>query len=163
VYWAGAVDGQPRAAPQRAAARVPFGVQHGECGAVAGGFFQPGIFEPEMSDAFAGDPDWTEVLLAMAANTPPPPIAITSWPTIWPSAPIELYRLPSDREEKLRGRMPANKATAWETAKSLLSWATHAWEHTSNDHVQNEDAIEVLDRVATGQRFACIEYSIVLS
>jgi hypothetical protein len=131
--------------------------------AIAGGFFQPVLFEPELSAAFGSDPGWAAMLQEMADNTPPPPIALTSWPSIRPTAPLELYRLPSDREALLRQRMPASQQTAWETAKSLLTWTTNAWEHTSNDHVANQDAVEVLDRVSNGERFACVEYSIVLS
>lgn len=131
--------------------------------AIVGGFFQPEIFEPEMSQAFGADEDWADLLAAMAANTPPPPLELHAWPTIRPTAPLELYQLDAAREDVLRSRMPAPAGTAWEAAKSLLSWVTHAWEHTSNDHVKNEDAIEVLDRVAAGERFACVEYSIVLS
>lgn len=44
----------------------------------------------------------------------------------------------------------------------MLVWARRQWEH-ANDHVTDPDALEVLERVDAGERFACVEYSIVLS
>lgn len=51
---------------------------------------------------------------------------------------------------------------AWDTAVQLLEWTTTRWEH-SNNHVDDGDAVDVLDGVAYGRRFACVECSIVLS
>ena len=44
----------------------------------------------------------------------------------------------------------------------MLAWVHAQWDH-ANDHVEDPDALNVLERVDAGARFACIEYSIVLS
>ena len=129
--------------------------------AVAAGFFQPSIHEPQLSMAFASEPDWAQLQAAMAANTPGAPLELLEWPTIRPTAPLELFR--TDDEAQLRARVPVEPSDAWETAKALLSWATHAWEHTSNDHLIGASALEILDEVARGRRFACKEYTVVLT
>lgn len=129
--------------------------------AIADGFFQPSIHEPGLSETFGSEPDWTELLSAMAAKTPAPPLELLAWPVVRPTAPLELFR--SANEDELRARLPQRDRSAWETAKSVLSWATHAWVHTSNDHLLGADAVEILDEVATGRRFACKEFTVVLT
>jgi hypothetical protein len=71
-------------------------------------------------------------------------------------------RLPANREAALRERIPAPAGTAWETALTLLGWVASRWEH-GNAHVDRDDALECLERVDAGDRFACVEYSLVLS
>lgn len=44
----------------------------------------------------------------------------------------------------------------------MLAWVTDRWQH-ANDHVASCDAVTILDRVDAGQRFACVEYTAVLS
>lgn len=39
---------------------------------------------------------------------------------------------------------------------------TTRWEH-GNGHVDPKDAVEILRRVDAGERFACVEYSVVLT
>jgi transglutaminase-like putative cysteine protease len=75
---------------------------------------------------------------------------------------LDLYTIADDRRSALLDRLPSATDSAWDTATRLLEFVHDRWEH-SNDHVENPDALNVLDRVDAGDRFACVEYSIVLS
>jgi hypothetical protein len=56
--------------------------------------------------------------------------------------------------------LPAAAGTGWQTAVATLSWVTRRW--TSADaHMEIDDAVECLRRVDAGQRFACVEYSLL--
>jgi hypothetical protein len=98
----------------------------------------------------------------MRANVPAPSIEILDWPTPGPSRAIRMFRLDDDREASLRERIPAPKDTAWSTARGLLEWVSARWKH-ANAHVDEQDALEILKLVDEGARFACVEYSTVLS
>jgi hypothetical protein len=130
--------------------------------AIAAGFDGPGGFEAELTEAFGDDADWPELVEKMEANVPAAPVEILAWPTARPSRPVRLFRLPEDREALLRERIPAPDDTAWGTALRLLGWVAGAWEH-ANAHVDEQDALEILRLVDDGARFACFEYSTVLS
>jgi hypothetical protein len=47
-------------------------------------------------------------------------------------------------------------------ATQLLGWVAARWNH-SNAHVDEQDAVEILNLVDEGTRFACVEYATVLS
>lgn len=128
---------------------------------VDGGFCQPELFEGELETAFAADARWPQIVDRMTLNTPPPPLALTEWPVLTPSAPLNLLDLPG-RAYELRALLPAPAASAWQTACSTLDWVSHRWKH-ANAHMEIDDAVECLRRVGAGQRFACIEYSLVLA
>jgi hypothetical protein len=130
--------------------------------AIAAGFSQPELFHSRLSQAFRGDPEWARLAAAMAENVPAPAVTLHEWPAVAPAAPLALDRLPADREELLRARLPALAGSAWDTAVSLLRWVSDRWQH-ANDHVASRDAVTILDRVDAGQRFACVEYTAVLS
>lgn len=129
--------------------------------AVALGFTQPELFEGALADCFGDDPRWPSLQDRMQA-TPPAPVELEQWPTTSPGAPLRLERQPEGREEELAARLPAPLPSAWDTARLLLSWVHRRWTH-SNDHVPMADALAVLDAVEAGRRFACVEYSIVLT
>jgi hypothetical protein len=129
--------------------------------AVECGFRQPDLL-PEVQETFEKDPRWAELRRAMTEPAPPPQFEVTEWPQVTYGPALVLDRLAPDREVQLRELLPSRRAGAWETAKVLLEWTAGAWQH-ANDHVEREDALEVLERVAIGERFACVEYSIVLS
>jgi hypothetical protein len=130
--------------------------------AIAGGFDGSGEFDLLLTEAFGADEDWPELVEAMRANVPAPSIEILDWPTPDPSRAIRMFRLDDDREASLRGRIPAPKDTAWSTARGLLEWVSARWKH-ANAHVDEQDALEILKLVDEGARFACVEYSTVLS
>jgi hypothetical protein len=100
-------------------------------------------------------------LFQLTAGAPPPPVELLEWPDPDPALPVTLYRLPPERERLLCPRLPAPCATAWETARALTEWVSTRWQH-ANDHVERYDAVEILDRVEAGGRFACDEYTVVL-
>jgi hypothetical protein len=129
---------------------------------VAGGFCQPELLDGELAAAFGQDEDWPDLRARIAANVPPPPLELLEWPVVTPSAPLSLLRLPVEREPALLARVPPPAATAWETAERLLGWVASRWRH-GNAHVERDDAVACLDRVDAGERFACVEYSLVLS
>jgi Transglutaminase-like superfamily len=130
--------------------------------AIAAGFAGDGGLEAELTEAFGEDADWPELSDAMRANIPAPAIEILEWPTSRPTRPTRLFRLSEEREALLRDRIPAPESTAWETAVGLLDWVTRRWAH-ANAHVDDQDAVEILKLVDGGERFACVEYSTVLS
>jgi hypothetical protein len=126
------------------------------------GYHQPEFWVAELAESFATEPGWDDYLARMRANVPPPRLTLTDWPDYPPTLDPVLDRLTSEREALLRDRLPELAASAWESALSLVDWTTTRWVH-ANGHVDNRDAVEVLDRAAGGERFACVEYSIVLS
>lgn len=130
--------------------------------ALDGGFCQPELFEGEIERLFADQPGWDAVARRLAANVPPPVLALIDFPDPAPSLPLMLDKLPEERADLLRAQLPVPLSSAWETAKELLAWVRRRWDH-ANDHVEDPDAVDVLDRVDAGERFACVEYSIVLS
>ena len=132
--------------------------------AVAGGFGQPEIMEGELEALFGADGDWPALVEAMAANVPPAPIELLDWPELTPAVPVRLEEIAPDRREALRERLPEPDASAWQTARDLLHWATTRWDHSGSSHVEaHDDALHILDRAAGGERFACKEYSRVLT
>ncbi len=130
--------------------------------AVAAGFSQPELFEGQLEEHFGADPRWPRLRERMREAVPPPPLELLSWPDPAPSLPLKLDRITDNREPLLRQQLPAAQPSAWDTARGLLEWTRRRWEH-ANDHVEHPDAVDVLERVGAGERFACVEYSIVLS
>jgi hypothetical protein len=131
--------------------------------AVAGGFSQPEMFDGELEQYYAADPDWPAVVAAMAANVSPPRVELLSWPKLSLAHPVRLAAIALDRVDPLRERLPEPASSAWTTAVELTRWVSLAWDHAASAHVDQRDALQVLDRVAAGERFACREYTIVLS
>ncbi|MEV6284502.1 hypothetical protein [Kribbella sp. NPDC051770] len=120
--------------------------------AVAGGFRQPELFDGELERVFG----WAELSL------PAPELELVDWPEAAAVLPLELYSIAPERLPGLLERLPSPGDSAWGTALGLLEWVHGLWRH-ANDHVDAEDALTVLERVEAGERFACVEYSIVLS
>jgi len=129
--------------------------------ALAAGFCQPELFTEELGGTFATEPGWVAALERMKDNVPAPPVQLLAWPEA-DTSPLDLDVLADERAPLLRDRLPHPSRSATDTALALLEWTTSRWEH-ANDHVEERDAVHVLDRVAGGERFACVEYSIVLS
>ncbi|MGH3488257.1 MAG: transglutaminase domain-containing protein [Actinopolymorphaceae bacterium] len=117
------------------------------------------MVEPDEPQADAAN-DWRD-LFQLDGDVPPPPVELLEWPDPAPALPVRLYRLPPEREALLVRRVPSPRASAWETARTLTEWVSQRWQH-ANDHVENYDAVEILDRVDAGARFACDEYTVVL-
>ncbi|MQM24889.1 transglutaminase domain-containing protein [Glycomyces albidus] len=130
--------------------------------AIDAGFHQTDLFEPELSAAFGADPDWAAVLERAKANVPAPPLRITAWPQPAPAAPLWLDRIQAHREAQLLTRLPRPAAGAWRTARDLLGWTSALWRH-ANARINAGDAVDVLEQVANGARYSCVEYSIVLA
>jgi len=128
---------------------------------VQAGFSQPELIDGQLEVAFADDPRWPEIAARMAAADARPPVVLTEWPALNPSAPLSLLKLPG-RSEELRAQLPAPRPSAWDTAVATLAWVTSRWKH-ANAHMEIDDALECLKRVDQGQRFACVEYSLVLT
>lgn len=127
-----------------------------------GGFCQRELNEPEFTAAFSREPDWDTVLERIAANVPPPPIELLSWPPTPVHLPLGLFRLPPEREELLRQRIPVPQSSAWATARALLEWAMSRWRHGNNEG-GGKDSLALLDAAEQGMRFRCVEYTTVLT
>ncbi len=132
--------------------------------AVDGGFSQPELFEGLLEQHFASDSAWSCLRDRMIANVPAPRLLLLDWPDPTPTLPLELDLVPPARAEEFRRRLPDPDpgVSAWDSATMMLEWVRRSWEH-ANDHVDDPDGLEVLRRVDGGERFACVEYSIVLS
>jgi hypothetical protein len=128
---------------------------------VRAGFRQPELFDGELEAAFGDDEGWPQLAAQFAAAAPPAPVTLTDWPVLTPSAPLGLMEL-TGRGGELRAQLPAPQPSAWQTAVGTLAWVTSRWQH-ANAHMEVDDAVECLRRVDAGQRFACVEYSLVLS
>jgi hypothetical protein len=130
--------------------------------AIDAGFHQTDLFEPELSAAFGTDPDWGQVIERARANVPVPALRLTAWPEPAPAAPVRLDRAEAHREPQLLPRLPRPGMGAWETAKTVLGWTAGLWRH-ANARINAGDALDVLEQVANGARYSCVEYSIVLA
>lgn len=115
------------------------------------------------ADTFATEADWPALRARMEANKPPPPIEVIDWPSAVPVLPVALDRLDPAGEAALAQRVPAPSGTAQETALGMLAWVTSRWRHTSANHVDGRDANRILDQAQAGERFACREYTNVLT
>lgn len=132
--------------------------------AIDGGFSQPEFFQGDLERCFDDRDDWPALRERMRANVPPPPIELLSWPAPPPALAVRLDRFEGgpDREAELRERLPEPRSSAWDTTRDVLAWVATRWKH-ANDHNEAADALEILDRVDSGARFACDEYAVVLA
>lgn len=128
--------------------------------AVEAGFRQPELLP--LAEVFDTHPGWDELFRCMHESPPPDRWTLEVCPTVDYGPPLVLDEIAPERATQLRGVLPPAQRSAWDTAVQLLEWTTTRWEH-ANDHVDDGDAVDVLDGVAAGRRFACVEYSIVLS
>ncbi len=131
-----------------------------EC--IAAGFYEPD-FETGFEESFGTEPDWPALHARIAASVPPPPVELIRWPCARPIPPLGLARLDESGSARLAARLPEPQASALATAEMLLGWVTRRWRHSSASHDASQDANVVLDRVEGGERFACVEYNVVLA
>jgi len=130
---------------------------------VDAGFYDLVTHQELFAETFESEPDWPQLRARMLANMPAPPVELLDWPTATPTLPVSLDRLDSEAASRLATRLPAPAASAQETALALLAWVTSRWRHIGTKHVAGRDANLILDRVEQGERFACREYTIVLT
>jgi hypothetical protein len=114
-------------------------------------------------ESFGTEPDWPALLARIQANVPPAPVELIRWPCARPILPLGLSRLDAAGAAALAARLPEPLPGALATAEMLLAWATGRWRHSGAVHDQSGDANVVLDRVERGERFACVEYTTVLT
>ncbi len=131
-----------------------------EC--IAAGFYAPDL-GTMLERSFGTEPDWPALHARIAASVPPPPVELIRWPCARPILPLGLARLDEAGAARLAARLPEPQAGALATAEMLLGWVTRRWRHTSASHDASQDANVVLDRVEGGERFACVEYNVVLA
>lgn len=130
---------------------------------VGDGFYSLADLGAEIFDrAFGDDPAWPDLRARIKANLPPPPVELLRWPTA-PIARALLSRLDEAGERRLAERLPERQPGAWATAHALLVWVASRWRHIGTNHEPSVDANLVLDRVERGERFACREYTFVLT
>lgn len=127
--------------------------------AISAGFSQPRMVE----SAFSKDADWSQLVERMEANVPPPALRVLDWPEPPVSLPLHLDKLSRDRESVFRRKLPSARASAWETARAILSWTQSRWQHVGNHSAKTHDALAILERAENGERFRCVEYADVLA
>jgi Transglutaminase-like superfamily len=96
-------------------------------------------------------------------DLPAPVVELAWWPCARPIVPLELTRLNRVGEAMVRARLSKPLPSALATAEQLLAWVTNRWRHSTTTYFGPPDANNILDRVAAGGRFDCVEYTIVLS
>ena len=131
-----------------------------EC--IAAGLYEPD-FGTGFEESFGTEPGWPELHARIAASVPPPPVELIGWPRARPILPLGLSRLDETGAARLAARLPEPQASALATAEMLLGWVTRRWHHSGSTHDYSQDANVVLDRVEGGERFACREYTVVLT
>jgi hypothetical protein len=129
--------------------------------AVAGGFAQPEMLNGTIEALFGDLPEWRSLLRQMEANIPPPAVRLVQWPVAAAPLPLGLECIEPSRVADLRAAAPAPSGTAWETCLAVLGWASRCFE-LGNTHVDVPDAFDVVQRASGGERFACVEYSILV-
>jgi transglutaminase superfamily protein len=127
------------------------------------GFHDLEPFGTMFGESFGTEPDWPGLLARIHANVPPAPLELVRWPCAPPVPPLGLSRLDAAGTAALAARLPEPRPSALDTAEMLLAWVTGRWRHSSAIHDQSGDANVVLDRVERGERFACVEYTTVLT
>jgi hypothetical protein len=127
------------------------------------GFHDLEPFGTWFTESFGTEQDWPALLARIQANVPPPPVELIRWPCARPILPLGLPRLDASGAAALAARLPEPLPAALATAEMLLAWVTGRWRHSSTVHDQSGDANVVLDRVERGERFACREYTTVLT
>ncbi len=132
-----------------------------EC--IAGGFHDLVSFGTMFEDSFATEPDWPELRARIQGNIPKAPLELVRWPCAPPVLPLGLSRLDADGEARLAARLPRPQGGALATAEMLLAEVTGRWRHSGANHDPSGNANVVLDRVERGDRFACVEYTTVLT
>jgi hypothetical protein len=132
-----------------------------EC--VSDGFYQlTDVGTEHFDEAFGAHRGWPDLRARIEANLPPPPVELLRWPRAPLGEPL-LSRLDDEGEKRLAGRVPERQPGAWATARELLTWVANRWRHIGTNHEPAVDANAVLDRVERGERFACREYTVVLT
>jgi hypothetical protein len=126
------------------------------------GFSQPELLGGELEAAFGSDAAWPGIAAAMSAPVAAPWLELTAWPVAAPARPIHLFALDEGRADVLRRLLPETPRGAWATARTLLAWVSERWEH-ADANMEIDDAVACLERVDAGERFACVEYALVLS
>ncbi len=132
-----------------------------EC--IAAGFHDIEPFGRLFEDSFGTEPDWPTLRTRIEANAPLPPVTLVRWPCSRLSLPLGLSCLDPAGAARLTARLPRPRAGALATAETLLGWVTERWRHSGGGHQACDDANVVLDRVEQGERFACVEYTVVLT
>ncbi len=132
-----------------------------EC--IAAGFYDMEPFGRLFEDSFGTEPDWAALRTRIGDNAPLPPVGLVRWPSSRPILPLGLSRLDAAGAARLTTRLPRPQASARATAEMLLRWVTERWRHSGGSHDASNDANVVLDRVEQGERFACGEYTVVLT
>ena len=107
--------------------------------------------------------DWPALHARIEANAALPPVGLVRWPCSRPILPLGLSQLEAAGAARLAARLPRPQASALATAEMLLGWVTDRWRHSGGSHDTSNDANVVLDRVGQGERFACVEYTVVLT
>jgi hypothetical protein len=132
-----------------------------EC--IAAGFHDMETFGTLFDDSFGTEQDWPALRARIEANAQLPPVALVRWPCSRPILPLGLSRLDAPGAARLAARLPQPQASALATAEMLLGWVTDRWRHDGGSHDASHDANVVLDRVEHGERFGCVEYTVVLT
>jgi hypothetical protein len=109
------------------------------------------------------EPDWPALRARIEANAPLPPVGLVRWPCSRLILPLGLTGLDAAGAARLAARLPRPQASALATAEMLLGWVTDRWRHSEGSHDGSDDANIVLDRVEQGERFACGQYTVVLT
>ena len=117
-----------------------------------------------LEEAFADDPHWPDLAAAIEANRPAAGAgADSTGRSCRRSTRCSLDAIVTERVARTARAPAAAGGSAWATAQELTRWASRSWEHSGSSHVEWKDAAHILERTRAGERFACKEYTVVLT
>lgn len=126
------------------------------------GWFQEGMIQG-YGTLLDAQPDAAALRAQLGRNLPSPPLELLDWPDAPPGFALPPVRLSSGREARLRAELPVPQKTALGTALALLSWTHTRWQHAGSSPAEDADALTLLERSRAGERFRCVEYSVLLT
>jgi hypothetical protein len=87
----------------------------------------------------------------------------TSARAAWVYSPTSDTYLTQLRGSYTLDKVVAGAVTDLDRVRLMSRWVRQRWEHNGENVASPADPISILQKAATGQRFRCVEYSIVLS
>ncbi|WP_210465682.1 transglutaminase-like domain-containing protein [Rufibacter roseolus] len=83
-------------------------------------------------------------------------------PTFVRSAPQDAYLTQLRTRYELE-KVVAGQKTDFERVKAVCNWVRKQWDHNGSNTPLKNDPISILEEAATGKKFRCVEYGMVLN
>ncbi|GAA4301128.1 transglutaminase-like domain-containing protein [Nibribacter koreensis] len=106
---------------------------------------------------------------ALQAQTSLPEIKIISFDRAPQLKPVYQHSTPDNayltrlRTSYQLEKVVAGKKSDFDKVKAVSNWVRQRWEHNGDNEPLKNDPISILEEAATGKKFRCVEYGIVVS